>query len=333
LQKGLCQSPLAHSSLLVSRHRRTAAGADQEAAMSKIAPCLWFDHQAEEAANFYAALFKDSRIDRVSYYGKEGFEIHGRPEGSVLTVAFQLAGRDFLALNGGPHFKFTPALSLFVVLESEAEIDALWAGLGEGSSVLMPLDAYDWSPKYGWLSDRYGLSWQVMLGRKADVGQTISPSLLFVGPQHGKAEEAMKFYTSLFSGSVIDGISRYDGEGADPAGSVKHAQFRLNGDSFMAMDSAFAHQFGFTEAVSFMVNCDTQEEIDRFWSALSAVPQAEQCGWLKDRFGVSWQIVPAILPQLLSDPDRQKSGRVMTALLGMRKLDIARLIAAHRGSG
>ena len=299
--------------------------------MSKIKPCLWFDHQAEEAAQFYTSLFKDSRIGKVSRYGKEGFEVHGQPEGKVLTVAFRLAGLDFLALNGGPLFRFTPAISLFVVLESEAEVDALWTGLGEAGSVLMPLQSYDWSAKYGWLSDRYGLSWQIMLGRRADVGRTISPALMFVGPEHGKAEEAVKLYTSVFDDSDIMGIARYDDSGPDPAGTVKHAQFRLSGETFMAMDSAFPHEFGFTEAVSFVVSCETQEEIDRFWAALSAVPQAEQCGWLKDRYGVSWQIVPAILPRLLGDPDPETSGRVMTALLAMTKLDIERLQAAHRG--
>ena len=300
--------------------------------MSKIKPCLWFDHQAEEAAQFYTSLFKDSRIGKVSRYGKEGFEVHGQPEGKVLTVDFELAGYNLLALNGGPHFSFTPAISLFVVLESEAEVDALWAGLGKGGGVLMPLQAYDWSKKYGWLSDRYGLSWQIMLGRKADVGQTICPSLLFVGPQAGKAEEAVKFYTSVFGGSEIQGIARHEGDGGEPAGTVKHAQFRLVGETFMAMDSALDHKFGFNEAVSFVVNCDTQAEIERFWAALSAVPQAEQCGWLKDRYGVSWQIVPSILPQLMSDPDPERSGRVMTALLGMKKLEIDQLQAAHRGA-
>lgn len=297
--------------------------------MSRIAPCLWFDDQAEEAARFYTSLFQNSAIARISRYGKEGFEVHGQPEGKVLTVAFRLAGSDVVALNGGPHFKFTPAISLFVVLESDRQVDALWAALSDGGSVLMPLDAYDWSRKYGWLNDRYGLSWQIMLGKHADVGQTISPSLLFVGPQAGKAEEAVRFYTSVFGSSDIEGIARYYGDGADPAGTVKHAQFRLDGETFMAMDSALDHQFGFNEAVSFMVSCETQGEIDSLWSALSAVPEAEQCGWLKDRYGVSWQIVPSVLPELMGDPDPAKSGRVMTALLGMGKLDIGQLQAAH----
>jgi predicted 3-demethylubiquinone-9 3-methyltransferase (glyoxalase superfamily) len=197
----------------------------------------------------------------------------------------------------------------------------------------MPLDRYDWSERYGWVNDRYGLSWQIMLGRRADVGQSICPFLLFVGERHGQAEEAVRFYTSVFAGSTVDGILRHEGGGPEPAGTVKHAQFRLAGNTFMAMESALDHRFDFTEAVSFIVNCDTQDEIDHFWSALSAVPEAGQCGWLKDRFGVSWQIVPSVLPQLISGSDPEASGRVMTALLGMKKLDIGELQAAHRGNG
>jgi|FLYL01.1.fsa_nt_gi predicted 3-demethylubiquinone-9 3-methyltransferase (glyoxalase superfamily) len=293
--------------------------------MQKITPNLWFDDRAEEAAQFYTSLFEDSRVGQVTHYDKAAAEASGKPEGSVLTVDFMLAGQDFVALNGGPHFKFTPAISFFVTMESEAEVDALWEKLVEGGTVLMPLEAYPWSEKYGWLADRYGLSWQVSLGKRSDVGQAIVPSLLFVGEQHGKAEEAIRFYTSLFEGSSVRGILHYGPGEHEPEGTVKHAQFVLAGQTFTAMDSSLAHDFSFNEAISFIVNCETQAEVDRFWNALSAVPEAEQCGWLKDAFGVSWQIVPTVLPKLLSDPDPEKSQRVMQAMLQMKKLDIATL--------
>jgi predicted 3-demethylubiquinone-9 3-methyltransferase (glyoxalase superfamily) len=297
----------------------------------KIVPHLWFDHQAEEAAELYGSLIQDSRIDSIARYGKAGFEVHGQPEGRAMTVDFTLDGYRLLALNGGPHFRFTPAISLFVMLETEAEVDRLWAGLAEGGSVLMPLDSYDWSPRYGWLDDRFGLSWQVMLGKREAVGQTIAPSLLFVGPQHGRAEAAIDHYTSVFEGSKVEGIARYDGSGPDPAGTIKHAQLKLGGETFMAMDSALPHDFGFTEALSLMVRCDTQDEIDHYWHALSAVPEAERCGWLKDGFGVSWQIVPSVLPRMLLDPDRTRAERVTSAFMQMRKLDIAALEKAYAG--
>jgi predicted 3-demethylubiquinone-9 3-methyltransferase (glyoxalase superfamily) len=299
--------------------------------MQKIVPNLWFDDQAEDAAQFYVSLFANSTMGAVSRYGKEGFEIHGQPEGRAMTAQFELSGYRLLALNGGPHFKFTPAISLFVVHETEAEVDALWAGLSEGGTVLMPLQGYEWSGKYGWLNDRYGLSWQIMLGRHEDVGQTITPSLLFVGAQHGRAEEAISHYISVFSNSGIDGIHRYGRGGIDPEGTIKHAQFRLNGEAFMAMDSAARHGYGFTEAISFVVHCDTQDEIDRYWQALSAVPEAEECGWLKDRFGVSWQVVPGVLPNMLMDPDREKVERVIHACMQTKKFDLAALQKAYAG--
>jgi predicted 3-demethylubiquinone-9 3-methyltransferase (glyoxalase superfamily) len=305
--------------------------------MQKITPYLWFDDQAEDAARLYTSLFDNASVGKVMRYGKEGFEVHGQPEGKALTTEFSLDGYKLVGLNGGPHFKFSPATSLVALVESEAAADALWQELSTGGDVLMPFQAYDWSPKYGWLIDRYGLSWQIMVGRKEDVGQTVTPSLLFVGGQHGKAEDAINHYVSVFEQSPgrskIDGIHRYDGTGADPAGTVMHGQFRLNGETFMAMDSAEDHQFGFTEAFSFSVSCDTQDEVNYYWNALSAVPEAERCGWLKDRFGVSWQIIPKIMLELLSDPDQAKSGNVMSAMLQMTKIDIEGLKQAHASAG
>jgi predicted 3-demethylubiquinone-9 3-methyltransferase (glyoxalase superfamily) len=158
----------------------------------KITPCLWFDTQAEEAANAYVAIFENSRIVRLSRYGKEGHEVHGREAGSVMTVEFEIEGQRFVALNGGPHFKFN-------------------------------------------------------------------------------------------------------------------------------------------EAVSFQVHCETQEEIDHYWSKLAEGGEEGPCGWLKDRFGLSWQVVPKALPDMLMDPDPEKSGRVTKAFLQMRKFDVEALKRAYEG--
>ena len=160
--------------------------------MQKITPFLWFDKEAEEAANYYVSIFKNSRVSKVARYDKAGAKASGRPEGSVMTVEFELFGQQFIALNGGPVFKFT-------------------------------------------------------------------------------------------------------------------------------------------EAVSFVVNCETQTEVDRYWVKLSADPAAEQCGWLKDKFGLSWQIVPAALGEMLSDKDPQKAGRVMQAMLQMKKIVVADLQKAYEG--
>jgi predicted 3-demethylubiquinone-9 3-methyltransferase (glyoxalase superfamily) len=295
--------------------------------MPRITPFLWFDNQAEEAANFYISLFKNSKIVTLTRWGEAG----PGPRGSVLTVGFELAGQEFIALNGGPQFKFNPSISFFVICETEAEVDALWQKLSEAGSTLMELQKYDWSEKYGWLSDRYGLSWQICLGKLSDVGQKITPSLLFVGKQHGRAEEAIRFYTSVFEPSSLAGILRYGPGEGEPEGTVKHAQFVLEGCVFMVMENSFAHGFTFNEAVSFAVDCKDQSEVDAFWEKLSAGGEEGRCGWLKDKFGLSWQVTPAILPQLLNDPDRAKADRALLAMLQMKKFDIEKLKAASEG--
>lgn len=289
--------------------------------MQKIVPFLWFDTEAEEAAQFYISLFKHSEMVETSYYS-EGAP---RPAGSVLVVNFDLEGQRFAAINAGPQFTPNPAISFFVTLEAEAEVDALWESLSEGGAVLMPLQSYDWSEKYGWLSDRYGVSWQLSLGKRGEVGQAIVPSLLFVGEQFGRAEEGITFYTDLFEDSSLTHLRHADAEQT----SVQHAQFVLAGQTFMAMDSGLEHNFSFDEAVSLLVNCGTQGEVDHFWNALSAQSDAEQCGWLRDKFGISWQIVPTVLSELMQDSDPQKARRVTEALMAMKKLEIAGLQQAY----
>jgi predicted 3-demethylubiquinone-9 3-methyltransferase (glyoxalase superfamily) len=165
------------------------------ATMQKITSNLWFDKQAEEAAGFYTSIFKNSSIGKISRYGKEGFEVHGMPEGTVMVVEFWLEGQQFLALNGGPHFKFN-------------------------------------------------------------------------------------------------------------------------------------------EAISFVINCNTQEEVDYYWEKLTegGDAKAQMCGWLKDKYGLSWQVVPTILDELMADPDQEKAGRAMSAMLQMKKLDIQTLKAAFEGN-
>ena len=282
---------------------------------------LWFDSEAEEAARFYTSVFPDSKMGHISYYGKEGFEIHGQPEGKVMSVNFNLCGQEFQGINGGPLFKINPSLSYFVVCETEKETDNLWNTLVKGGSVLMPLEKQDWSEKYGWLQDKYGLTWQISLGKISDVGQKITPSLLFVGKQFGRAEEAVKFYTSVFPDSAISGIMK------SPEGHVMHAQFTLRGHPFMIMESGDKnHNFQFNEGVSIIINCTTQQEIDHYWEKLTSGGGKEvECGWLKDKFGVSWQVTPVQLEEMLMSPDKNKTERVTKAFLKMKKFNIAKL--------
>lgn len=294
--------------------------------MQKITPYLWFDTQAEEAMTFYTSVFDNAKIVSIHRYpyGPLDGPMKGM-EGKVINGVFELAGQRFMALDGGPAFKFTPAISFFVNCESEGELDRVWGKLSEGGAVLMPLQKYPFSEKFGWLEDRYGFSWQLNIGARP---QKITPFLMFVGEQHGKAEEAMKFYTSLFANSGIEHIMRYN---AGDAGTVKHAVFRLSGQEFMAMESNRGHSFTFTEATSLFVECESQEEVDHFWYQLSADPNAEQCGWIKDKYGVSWQIVPTAVLELLRDSDPVRSRSVFDAVLQMKKIDIAALKQVYEG--
>lgn len=300
----------------------------------KIIPHLWFNHQAEEAAEFYISLFgKKSDIKDRTFYTEAGQEIHGMEAGALMTVDFELDGFNVIALNAGPHFYFTPAISFYVTCETEDEVDELWHRLSEGGTTMMPLKKYDWSEKYGWVKDKYGLTWQISLGNLEDVhGQKIIPSLMYVS-EEGQAEEAINLYTSLFDSSTITGILRYGKDGDQPEGSVMHAQFQLNnGEVFMAMDSSREHaDFTFNEAVSLLVECESQEEIDQIWEKLSADPKAEQCGWLKDKYGLSWQVVPEGMNKMFSDSDPEKVKRTMKAMLQMKKIDIQELTEAFEG--
>jgi predicted 3-demethylubiquinone-9 3-methyltransferase (glyoxalase superfamily) len=295
---------------------------------------LWFDSQAEEAAKFYTSVFPNSRVADIVKYGKEGFEIHRRPEGSVMVVEFELSGEKFVALNGGPLFTFNPSLSYFAVCETLEEADKTWNTLLNGGKALMPYQKYEWSEKYGWLTDRYGLSWQISYGKISDVGQKITPSFMFVGELCGRAEEAIQFYTSVFKDSSVKGIMKHPPGGTEQEGTIAHAQFTLAGQQFMIMESNMKeHNFNFNEAISIIVNCQTQKEIDYYWEKLTAEGGKEiECGWVKDKFGVSWQVESVELTQMLKHPDKEKVGRVTNAFLQMKKFDLAKLKEAFEGA-
>jgi predicted 3-demethylubiquinone-9 3-methyltransferase (glyoxalase superfamily) len=294
---------------------------------------LWFDSQAEEAAKFYVSVFPGSKVGDIVRYGKEGFEIHGRPEGSVMVVEFELSGEEFVAINGGPLFTFNPSLSYFVVCETMEETDRTWNTLQQGGKVLMEYQKYPWSEKYGWLTDRYGLSWQISFGKISDVGQKITPSFMFVGEQCGRAQEAIDFYTSVFKDSAVKGVMKHASGGAEIEGTIAHAQFTLAGQQFMIMESAMKeHDFDFNEAISIIVNCQSQKEIDYYWEKLTSDGGKEvECGWLKDKFGVAWQVDSDELNRMLKDPDKEKVGRVTNAFLHMKKFDVAKLREAFEG--
>lgn len=287
--------------------------------MQKIIPHLWFDKEAAEAAKLYTSVFPASKVRSTA-------TIEDTPSGTVETVAINLSGCDFYLLSAGPLFKFTPAISFVVGCETKDEVDSLWARLREGGMELMPLDAYPFGERYAWIQDRYGLSWQLLYSGGKRVAQKITPALMFVGAQCGKAGEAIRFYTSVFRNAQVDEIIRYGPqEEPDKPGSIKQAAFSLEGQRFTAMDSAYDHAFSFNEAISLMVYCENQAELDYYWGRLSAFPEDEQCGWLKDKFGVSWQVVPTLMDELTREKESAKRRRFTEAMLKMKKLDIAEL--------
>ncbi|MHB9131781.1 MAG: VOC family protein [Armatimonadota bacterium] len=293
--------------------------------MQKITPFLWFDKEAGEAAQLYTSVFADSKI-------KETTLLRDTPSGTTKIVSVELYGQEFTLMSAGPLFTFNPSISFLVACPTKDEVERIWGQLSQGGQALMELGEYPFSEKYGWLQDRYGVSWQIMFMGERPVTQRIIPTLMFVGAVCGKAEEAINYYTSVFNNSRINGIVRYGKDQApDQEGTVVHASFTLEGQEFAAMDSAYEHKFAFNEAISFMVHCAMQDEIDHYWEKLSADPNAEQCGWLKDQFGVSWQIVPTVLPAMLQDPDPQKVSRVTEAFLQMKKFDLATLQRAYEG--
>ncbi len=277
--------------------------------MKNIQTFIWFNDQAEEAANLYTSTFPNSK--------KIG--LMPGPGGKPMAVPVDLNGHQFILFNGGPQFHPTHGISFTVYCASSEEAEKIWNKLSDSANVMMPLAEYPWSKKYGWIEDKFGVSWQITTSEEKN---PVTPSLLFAGNIQGKAEEAINLYTSQFPNSSINFIARYEPGEPGPEGQIKFASFTLNNQPYIAMDSGHPMDNTMTPGISFFINCETQEEVDHFWDGLSEGGHQDRCGWLQDRFGVSWQVVPIVLGQLLSDPDRTKAQNVMQAMLQMNKLII-----------
>lgn len=273
--------------------------------LHSIGTCLWFDGKAKEAAHFYKEVF--SQVEIISE--------------NPMAVVYTLYGRRFMNLNGGPGYPINPSISFFISIETEEEMNAIWEKLMVDGKILMPLNKYPWSEKYGWCADKYGVNWQLMLGHKSRT--KVMPNLLFTGQQNGNAKHAIQYYSSLFDQSSTIKIDTYQKGEHDKEGHIKYAQFELDELSFGAMDSSAPHQFSFNEGVSFVLTVDTQDEIDYYWNYLVDAGAPGRCGWLKDKFGVSWQIVPTILGKLMTHP--ATAPKATYAFLQMSKFIIADL--------
>lgn len=300
--------------------------------MQKIVPHLWFDKEAKEAAEFYVSAFKNAKITNLT-------TLKDTPSGDADMVSFEIDGYSFMAISAGPYFKINPSISFMLNFDPSKDEDAeeylntLWEKLSEGGKALMPLQEYPFSKRYGWIEDKFGVSWQLILTNpEGEPRPFIIPSLLFVGENCGKAEAAGDFYISVFKDAKRGTLARYPaGMEPDKEGTVMFSDFTLEGQWFTAMDSAHQHAFAFNEGISLMVRCDSQEEINYYWEKLSAVPESEQCGWVKDQFGVSWQITPTRMDQMMSEGTPEQIARVTQAFLAMKKFDIATLERAYAG--
>ena len=279
---------------------------------NNIFPCLWFNENGREAAEFYIETF--------------GGEITADTQ---MVINLNLFGQKLMLLNGGPQFEKNASVSFMVLCETEKEVEKYWKNLSQDGIILMDLGEYPWSKKYGWVRDQFGVTWQVYLGEKQG-DQKIVPTLMFIHENNGKAEKAMELYTSIFPNSKIGNILKYvDGVGNESheiAENIQHADFEIDGYTFFCMDNSYDHQFDFTEGISIVVMTENQEETDHYWNSLTKNGGRESmCGWLKDEFGFSWQIVPKKLLELMNDPNREKSIKVITAMMQMKKIIIADL--------
>ena len=293
--------------------------------MKKIIPHLWFDTQALEAAELYVSLFENSKIISTTM-------LNDTPSSDAQTVAFKLAGINFSAISAGPYFKINPAISLMVACETKNEVDHLYSILIKGGNVLMPLGIYDFSKWYAWISDKYGLNWQIMLVEDINEHEKIRPCLLFGAEVCGRAQEAIEYYQEVFLESKVGYINHYlQGSANDPRAKINYAELNISGTEMVLMDHGYGGDVAFNEAFSFMIPCEDQKEIDYYWEKLSYVPEAESCGWIKDQFGVSWQIIPKMLNEWLAKGTDEEKSRITQAFLKMKKFDIAALESAKNG--
>lgn len=278
---------------------------------NKIYPCIWLDKNGSEVAGYYKNIFPDTHIT----------------EDDGLVQMLSINGQSLMLLSAGPQFKPNASISFLIANESEAETIRLFNELSEEGIVLMPLDSYPFSTRYGWVRDRFGVTWQLYTGEKGNTDQYFVPTLMYVNQQNGRAKEAMELYTKIFPGSETAGIMEYDGK-EDKKGNVQHAQFHIDHFTMACMDSSIEHQFNFDEGISLVVVTADQQETDYYWNNLVQDGGAESmCGWLKDRFGVCWQIVPRELMLLMNQEDKGRVKKVTEALMQMKKIDIGQLSA------
>lgn len=287
--------------------------------MQRIIPHLWFNDEAEEAVNLYVGLFKNSGIISKTI-------VPDTPSGDAMILDFKLCSLRFNAINGGPYFKLNPSISLMVSCDSVEEVDTLFEALSVNGVELMPLGSYGFSKRYAWIQDRFGLNWQLFYNESDKAVSKIRPTMLFAGDVCGKGQEALDFYASIFERVSMGEISHYGpNEATDQRAKINYAELELEGSDLLLMDHGMGGDFTFNEAFSFVILCNTQDEIDYYWEKLSHYPEAEQCGWLKDQFGVSWQVVPQMMIDVMENGSAEDIQNITEVFLKMKKFDVLEL--------
>ncbi|MGB3709962.1 VOC family protein [Gordonia sp. (in: high G+C Gram-positive bacteria)] len=296
-----------------------------------IVPNLWCNANAEQVAQFYAAAFPDTTWQVLGRYPTEGLpEFQQRFAGLPVAVEVVIGGYRIGLINADDTFAPNRSISFLLNFDpasfaSEAaardQLDAMWGILWDGGSPIVPLDEYPHSKRYGWLRDQFGVTWHLMLtDPEGPPRPFITPLLLFSGDVGHRARAAIAKYTALFTPSAVGTVA----SAPQSPEAVMYADFQLNGQWFAAMDtpelsSSGPDQESFNCGVSLEVQCADQAEIDRIWDGLTAVPEAEMCGWLADEFGVSWQVTPANMGELMARPNAYQH------MLAMKKIIIADL--------
>ncbi|WP_144794305.1 VOC family protein [Microbacterium paludicola] len=293
----------------------------------KIVPNIWFDKNADEAGDFYAGLLPHTTAAVAATYPETVADWQAEFAGKTLTVDLDVDGYRLTLINAGPEFRPNPSVSFMLDFDptrfgddrdaARESLDAVWAGLSDGGRVRMELDEYSFSPRYGWVEDRYGVNWQLVLANpEGDTRPFLIPHLSFTRDVDGKAREAADFYTSLFPDSEVGYIALHSSQAVHARpGTVMFGELRLADQWFSMMDAGPDHDFAFDSGVSLEVRVADQEELDRYWDALTTDPEAEVCGWLVDRYGLSWQIVPENMGELMARPGAYEKMMKMKKLI------------------
>lgn len=294
--------------------------------MKTIVPFLWFEKDIDQVISYYKSIFPDVTV------GGDG-ELDNTPSGHVQMKSMYIYGQQFDLMTAGPYLPFNPTISFIVNCETAEEADDLWHKITAEGKELMPLDTYDFAEKFGWGQDKYGVSWQVLCMKGERPKEKIASTLMFCGDVCGRAKEAIDFYVGIFKNSHIDYVTPYDGTEPvdDDRAKTKHAGCMLDGTRFAVLDSGRKSPLTFNQAISFVVNCKNQEEVDYYWEKLTDGGVEVQCGWLNDKFGVPWQVVPTRMTEMLSSGNKEQIGRVTEAFMKMKKFDIQILEDAFVG--